>query len=144
MLYLLPILFLILLLIYFHLTEYDLFHPVLQTISKEDFDNTANIVSLSIDPYRHNFDKVMEMLKNIYKMRKVGSDEQGRSNKFEKLILNIDHKKLDIDGEIFNLESDYGKEWKINGKKIKINVDAKEWKVDINESEQHLLSFWKQ
>ena len=77
-------------------------------------------------------------------MRKEGSDEQGRSNKFEKLILNIDHKKLDIDGEIFNLESDYGKEWKINGKKIKINVDAKEWKVDINESEQHLLSFWKQ
>ena len=44
------------------------------------------------------------MLKNIYKMRKEGSDQRGRSNKFEKLILNIDHKKLDIDGEIFNLE----------------------------------------
>jgi hypothetical protein len=109
--------------------------------SKADFDDTANIISQSIDPYRYNFDRIMELLKYIHEMRKKHydkykhSDDEVHLDYFENLEVNINEKKLKIDGKELVLEPiDNGKAWKIDGKKIpKIDIDSNEkWTVDIN------------
>jgi hypothetical protein len=109
--------------------------------SKADFDDTANVISQSIDPYRYNFDRIMELLKYIHEMRKKHydkykpSDYEVHLDYFENLEVDIKEKKLKIDGKELDLEPvDTGKDWKIDGKIIpKIDIDSKEiWTVDIN------------
>jgi hypothetical protein len=115
--------------------------------SKADFDDTANVISQSIDPYRYNFDRIMEVLKYIHEMRKKYYDEYKPSDRhkvhsdyFENLEANINNKKLKIDGKEMDFEPvNNDKDWKIDGKIIpKIDIDKKEidsegkWSVDIN------------
>jgi hypothetical protein len=104
---------------------------------KEDFDETANIISQSVDPYRHNFDKIMETLKTlkkIHKMHKEDLDQKEHLHSFEKLEIDISAKILKIDDKVLKLEpADNDTDWKIDGKIIpKIDIDSKKWIVDIN------------
>jgi hypothetical protein len=96
--------------------------------TKKDFDETANIISRSANPYRQNFDKIMEMLKELQMMRKLELHD------FEKLIVRLsdDHKILSI--TVYDSsEAISEREVKVDGGDCIVVNNATELNVIIND-----------
>jgi hypothetical protein len=100
---------------------------------KEDFDEAANIISKSGNPYRLNFDKIMDMLKELRYMRtgvlhdfesfivKVNCDKSG-------LQVDVDYRisevKIDNNDKVFKLEN--------NATNLKVTLDHMHLYKNIN------------
>jgi hypothetical protein len=103
--------------------------------TKDDYDEAANIISRSANPYRQSFDKIMEMLKELRKMSKL------RLPGFKKLKVKVndnhnvlyvtidDRKELEVkvDGEVIKLEKNAEK----NVKELKVTIDGMDWSLEV-------------
>jgi hypothetical protein len=98
---------------------------------KEDFDEAANIISKSANPYRQSFDKIMYMLKELRYIR------TGVLHDFENFIVNVNGNKsglqVNVDGRISEVKVDHDdKVFKLenNATKLKVTLDH----MDLNKN----------
>ena len=106
--------------------------------TKDDYDEAANIISRSANPYRQNFDKIMEMLKELRKMGKLQLHGFKKlkvewNNNHNVLYVTIDGSKelqVKVDGEVLKLENNAEK----NVKELKVTIDGMNWSLKVEQN----------
>jgi hypothetical protein len=104
---------------------------------KQDFDEAANIISSSADAHRLNFDKIMDMLKQLRKMRTEYRKRADYIHDVEKIDVTLDELvtddnkkqkiiKVDIDGKISTVSIDNNNAFTLvdDGKKLEVDFDG--------------------